>query len=48
MTLRIIIHCSAVRQWATLREVRFACNRRFHQEDITAPEVLNRILKEKE
>ncbi|MBQ6703644.1 MAG: mechanosensitive ion channel [Clostridia bacterium] len=48
MTLRIIIHCSAVRQWDTLREVRFACNRRFHQEDITAPEVLNRILKEKE
>ena len=48
MTLRIIIHCSAVRQWATLRAVRYACNRRFHEEGITAPEVLNRILKDKE
>ena len=48
MTLRIIIHCSAVRQWATLRAVRYACNRRFHEEGITAPEVLNRILTDKE
>ena len=48
MTLRIIIHCSAVRQWATLRAVRYACNRRFHEEGITAPEVLNRILTGKE
>ena len=48
MTLRIIIHCSAVRQWATLRAVRYACNRRFQEEGITAPEVLNRILKDKE
>ena len=48
MTLRIIIHCSAVRQWATLRAVRYACHRRFHEEGITAPEVLNRILKDKE
>ncbi|MBR2156274.1 MAG: mechanosensitive ion channel family protein, partial [Clostridia bacterium] len=36
MTLRIIIHCSAVRQWATLRAVRYACHRRFHEEGITA------------
>ena len=48
MTLRIIIHCSAVRQWATLRAVRYACNRSFHEEGITAPEVLNRILRDKE
>ena len=48
MTLRIIMHCSAVRQWATLRAVRYACNRRFHEEGITAPEVLNRILTGKE
>ena len=48
ITLRIIIHCSAVRQWATLRAARLACNRRFHEEGITAPEVLNRILTDKE
>lgn len=48
MTLRIIIHCSAIKQWATLRAVRYACNRRFHEEGITAPEVLNRILTDKE
>lgn len=48
MTLRIIMHCSAVRQWDTLRAARLACNKRFHDEGIPAPEMLNRILKESE
>ena len=44
MTLRIIIHCSAVNQWPTLRAARYACNKRFLQEGIPAPQTLNRIL----
>ena len=48
ITLRIIIHCSAVRQWATLRAARLACNRRFHEEGISAPAVLNRIRQDKD
>ncbi len=48
MTLRIVMHCSAVNQWATLRAARYACNRRFHEEGIPAPQLLNRILTDKD
>ena len=44
MTLRVVIHCSAVKQWPIVRAVRYACNQRFQQEGIPAPQQLNRIL----
>lgn len=43
ITLRVILHCSAVKQWGMIRAARLACNRRFLEEGIDPPEVLNRI-----
>ena len=45
MTLRIIMHCSAVNQWSLVRAARIACNRRFFEENIAAPQTVNRIVQ---
>lgn len=43
ITLRVLIHCSAVNQWSMIRAARLACNRRFLDENILPPETLNRV-----